>query len=241
MKYLSAIIFSIAIVVAAYFLGNAYIKRAQPQGVISVTGSGSENFTSDLIVWEGQFSRMSPDLKQAYEELNSDKETVRKYLIDNGIKADNFIFNSVQTNEQRENQYQDGNYVGSIFKGYELRQSVKIESTDVELIENVSREITELLNRGVQFNSTPPRYYYTKLADLKIEMISKATEDARLRAEKIAENSGGSLGDLNNAGMGVFQITGQNSGEDYSWSGSFNTQDKKKTASITMRLDYKID
>lgn len=241
MRYLSAIIFSIAIVVAAYFLGNAYLKRAQPQGLISVTGSGSENFTSDLIVWEGQFSRMSEDLKQAYEQLNADKETVRKYLTDNGIKAENFIFNSVQTIEQRENQYQDGNYVGSVFKGYELRQSVKIESKDVELIENVSREITELLNRGVQFNSTPPRYYYTKLADLKIAMISKATEDARLRAEKIAENSGGALGELNDAAMGVFQITGQNSGEDYSWSGSFNTQDKKKTASITMRLDYKID
>ena len=241
MKYLSAFIFSIAIVVAAYFLGNAYLKRAQPQGLISVTGSGSENFTSDLIVWEGQFSRMSADLKQAYEQLNTDKETVRKYLTDNGIKAENFIFNSVQTIEQRENQYQDGNYVGSVFKGYELRQSVKIESKDVELIENVSREITELLNRGVQFNSTPPRYYYTKLADLKIAMISKATEDARLRAEKIAENSGGVLGVLNDASMGVFQITGQNSGEDYSWSGSFNTQDKKKTASITMRLDYKID
>lgn len=241
MKYLSAFIFSIAIVVAAYFLGNAYLKRAQPQGLISVTGSGSENFTSDLIVWEGQFSRMSADLKQAYEQLNADKETVRKYLTDNGIKAENFIFNSVQTIEQRENQYQDGNYVGSVFKGYELRQSVKIESKDVELIENVSREITELLNRGVQFNSTPPRYYYTKLADLKIAMISKATEDARLRAEKIAENSGGVLGELNDAAMGVFQITGQNSGEDYSWSGSFNTQDKKKTASITMRLDYKID
>jgi len=92
-----------------------------------------------------------------------------------------------------------------------------------------------------EFNSTPPRYYYTKLADLKIEMISKATEYAKLRAEKIAENSGSSLGDLNNANMGVFQITGQNSGEDFSWSGSFNTQDKKKTASITMRLEYKID
>ncbi|CAM4299151.1 hypothetical protein GIHI108528_14000 [Gillisia hiemivivida] len=72
-------------------------------------------------------------------------------------------------------------------------------------------------------------------------MISKATEDARVRAEKIAENSGGNLGELNNASMGVFQITGQNSGEDYSWSGAYNTQDKKKTASITMRLKYKID
>ncbi|MFD1095417.1 SIMPL domain-containing protein [Salegentibacter chungangensis] len=241
MKFISAIIFSLAIIFAAYFLGTSYVNRANPDGVISVTGSGSENFTSDLIVWEGRFSRVSPDLEQAYKELDRDKETVRKYLTDKGIKPENFVFNSVQTNEQRENQYQNGNYVGSIFKAYELVQSIKIESTDVELIEQVSREITELLNKGVQFNSTPPRYYYTKLADLKIEMISKATEDARLRAEKIAENSGGSLGDLKSANMGVFQITGQNSGEDYSWSGVYNTADKRKTASITMRLEYEID
>lgn len=241
MKYISAIIFAIAIVLAAWFLGESYVSRANPDGVISVTGSGSENFTSDLIVWEGSFSRMSPNLEQAYKDLNSDKETVRNYLIEKGIDEENIVFNSVQTAEQRENQYQNGNYVGSIFQGYQLTQNVKIEANDVELVESVAREITELLNKGVQFNSTPPRYYYTKLADLKIEMISKATEDARLRAERIAENSGGSLGELKNANMGVFQITGQNSGEDYSWSGAYNTADKRKTASITMRLDYEID
>ncbi|PRX41938.1 SIMPL domain-containing protein [Salegentibacter salegens] len=241
MKYISAIIFAIAIVLAAWFLGESYVSRANPDGVISVTGSGSENFTSDLIVWEGSFSRMSPNLEQAYKDLNSDKETVRTYLIEKGINEENIVFNSVQTSEQRENQYQNGNYVGSIFQGYQLTQNVKIESNDVELVEGVAREITELLNKGVQFNSTPPRYYYTKLADLKIEMISKATEDARVRAERIAENSGGSLGELKNANMGVFQITGQNSGEDYSWSGAYNTADKRKTASITMRLDYEID
>ena len=241
MKYLSAIIFSIAIVIAAWFLGNSYVDRANPDGTISVTGAGSENFTSDLIVWEGRFSQINENLESAYTQLNQDKNTVRNYLIEKGIKEDNIVFNSVQTNEQREQQYQNGNYVGSIFKGYQLTQSIKIESNDVELIENVSREITELLNKGVQFNSTPPRYYYTKLADLKIEMISKATEDARVRAEKIAENSGGTLGELKSANMGVFQITGQNSGEDYSWSGAYNTADKRKTASITMRLEYEID
>lgn len=241
MKFIGALIFSIAIVIAAYFLGHAYVSRANPDGVISVTGAGSENFTSDLIVWEGTFSRNNANLEQAFSQLNQDKETVKDYLLGKGIKEENIVFNSVNTMEQRENQYQNGNYVGSVFRGYELTQSVKIESSDVENIENVSREITELLNKGVQFNSQTPRYYYSKLTDLKLEMISKATEDARLRAEKIAENSGGSLGDLKSANMGVFQITGQNSGEDYSWSGAYNTTDKKKTASITMRLEYEID
>lgn len=240
MKHISAIIFAAAIVIAAFFLGNAYVKRANPPQIISVTGLGNENFTSDLIVWEGQFSANSTDLKSAFDQLNNDKSIVRDYLTSKGIKDDQIIFNSVQTIEQRDNKYENGNYIGSIFRGYQLMQTVKIESQDVSLIESVSREITELLNKGVQFNSYPPRYYYTKLADLKIEMISKATEDARLRAEKIAENSGSNLGELVSAKMGVFQITGQNSGEDYSWGGAYNTDSKNKTASITMRLDYKV-
>ncbi len=240
MKYITAIVFSIAIVLASIFLGNAYVDRANPDGKISVTGSGSSDFTSDLIVWEGQFSRVNMDLKTAFDQLISDKNAVEAYLISKGIPKDAVIFNSVQTHERRESQYQHGNFVGTVFMGYELSQTVKVESTDVELVESVSREVTELLNKGVQFNSYAPRYYYTKLADLKIEMISKATEDARLRAEKIAENSGGKLGKLKDARMGVFQITGQNSGEDFSWGGSFNTSDKNKTATITMRLDYEI-
>ena len=240
MKHISAIIFGTAIVIAAYFLGNAYVNRANPPQIISVTGLGNENFTSDLIVWEGQFSTNNGNLKSAFEQLNNDKDIVRSYLVSKGVSSENIIFNSVQTIEQRDNKYESGNYVGSIFRGYQLTQNVKIESQDVAVIEGVAREITELLNKGVQFNSYQPRYYYTQLADLKIEMISKATEDARIRAEKIAENSGSTLGDLISAKMGVFQITGQNSGEDYSWGGSFNTDSKKKTASITMRLDYKV-
>ena len=241
MKYIAVILFSIAIVLAAYIAGSFYVRRATPPGVISVTGSGSEDFTSDLIVWEGTFSQTSLNLSEAYENLNNDKETVRKYLISKGISEENIVFNSVQTNEKTEAQYQNGNYVGDVFKGYQLRQTVKIESADVPLVEEVAREITELLEKGVQFNSTQPRYYYTKLADLKIKMISAATEDARVRAEKIAENSGSELGSLRNADLGVFQIIGQNSGENFTWGGAYNTADKKKTASVTMRLEYEID
>ncbi len=241
MKHIAAIVFSAAIVLAAYILGSSYVKRATPPGVISVTGSGSEDFTSDLIVWEGTFSQMNLELQTAFERLNEDKETVKEYLISKGIGEDNFVFNSVQTIEQTEAQYQDGNYVGNIFKGYLLQQTVKIESKDVPKVEQVSREITELLQKGVQLNSTPPRYYYTKLSDLKIQMISAATEDARLRAERIAENSGSDLGSLRSADLGVFQIIGQNSGEDFTWGGAYNTADKKKTASVTMRLEFEID
>ena len=121
-----------------------------------------------------------------------------------------------------------------------MSQTVQIESAEVDKVEKISREVTELLNQGIQLYSSPPRYYYTKLDELKIEMISQATENARVRAERIAENSKSGLGDLIIAKMGIFQITGQNSNEDYSWGGAYNTSSREKTASITMKLTYRV-
>ena len=111
----------------------------------------------------------------------------------------------------------------------------------MDKIENVSREVTELIDLDIELNSMEPIYLYTRLAELKIEMIAKATKDARSRAEQIAKNAGSKLADLKNANMGVFQITGQNSAEEFSFGGAFNTSSKNKTASITVRLEFGID
>src|SRR5690606_24398673 len=104
----------------------------------------------------------------------------------------------------------------------------------------LSRKATELIERGIEFNSAAPSYYYSKLSELKIDLLAKASADARSRAETIARNSGSSLGKTRKASMGVFQITGQNSNEDYSYGGVFNTSSKHKTASITVRVEYAV-
>lgn len=238
MKQLPAILFSSAIVISSLFLSKAYVERTRSSGTISVTGMGSKDFSSDLIVWSGRFTRENSNLQQAYAQLERDKQVTQEYLASKGIPASSSVWSAVETLEKTRPIYRGGDYAGQEFVAFQLTQSIQIESKDVAMIEELSRSITELLNQGVTFYSDAPRYYFTGLADLKIEMIAKATEDARIRAENIASNSGGKLGDLRSARMGVFQITGQNSTEEYSWGGAYNTTDKHKTASITMRLDY---
>jgi uncharacterized protein len=240
-KHLTAVIFALAIIISAAILGNALVNRNKKSGTVDVTGLGEKNFTSDLVVWEGNFSRDNFDIKTAYSDLEKDRKSVTDYLVSKGIPKEKIIFQAVNTNPLYQQNYSsNGNFTGQTFLGYQLNQTLSIESTEVEKVEKISREITELLLQGVKFYSQSPRYYYTQLESLKIEMISKATEDARVRAERIAENSGSSLGRLISANMGIFQITGQNSAEDYSWGGTFNTSSKEKTASITMRLSYGV-
>jgi hypothetical protein len=122
-----------------------------------------------------------------------------------------------------------------------LSQQVQIKSDQVDQVEAVSRQVSELINSGIEFYSQAPEYYYTKLAELKLEMISEATKDANERAVRIAKQAGSAVGKLKSADMGVFQITAQNSSEDYSWGGSFNTSSKDKSASITVKLSYETE
>lgn len=240
-QHLNSIIVAIAVIATAVILSNAFVNRNKHTRTISVTGLGKKDFTSDLVVWNGSFSKKSTELKQAYSDLDKDRETIRQYLIRKGIKADEIIFSAININKEFDQQADNTGFRKSIFTGYSLTQNVQVESKEVNKIEDISRQVSELINFGVELYSQSPEYYYTKLADLKVEMIAEATKDARRRAEKIAETAGGDLNGVKSANMGVFQITAQNSSEDFSWGGSFNTSAKKKTVTITMRLEYEVE
>lgn len=238
----SVIIIAFAIVLSAFLFSNAFKNRNQNNDTISVTGSGSKNFVSDLIVWRGSFSKKSLVLKDAYAALDNDREIIKNYLVGKGLQQSDLVFSAVAINKDFDFIYDaNGNTRQQIFTGFTLTQSVQVESKEVDKVETVSREVTELINSGVEFYSNPPEYYYTKLAALKIEMIAEATKDANARAKSIAENADSDLGKLKKSEMGVFQIIAQNSSEDYSWGGSFNTSSKKKSANITVKLVYQVD
>ncbi len=239
---ISSAIIGLSIIFTALVLSNGYKNRNQRNNTINVVGLGEEHFTSDLIVWSGSFEKRSFDLKEAYAALDADRERIRTYLKSKGVKESELAFMAVNIIKQYDDQYNpDTRTSKSVFLGYLLTQEVKIESGEVDKIEKVSREITELINMGVEFSSRAPEYYYTKMAELKVQMIAEATADAKKRADKIAEEAGGQVGHLKNADMGIFQIIAQNSSEEYSWGGSFNTSSKHKTATITMRLEYEVD
>ncbi|HEY0090917.1 MAG TPA: SIMPL domain-containing protein [Flavobacterium sp.] len=236
------IIIAIAVIISAFLFSDAFKNRNAADDTISVTGLGKKDFTSDLIVWSGSFSKKSLTLKDAYAALDADREKIKSYLKSKGLNENEIVFSAVNFNKDFEYTYnENGSTKQQIFTGFTLMQTVTVQSKEVNKIEEISRQSSELINSGIEFYSNPPEYYYTKLAELKIQMIAEATKDANMRAKSIAENAGASLGSLKKSDMGVFQITGQNSSEDFSYGGSFNTQSKNKTASITVKLAYRAD
>lgn len=238
-EWISPALISSAIVVAAIIGAVVITSMFAKQEKISVKGLAQIEFNSDVVVWRGSFERQAEQLNEAYALIRKDADIVRKYLQDKGVDSKEIIFGAVEITKSYK-EIPAGDNLVAVFDGYLLKQSIKIESKNVDYIEFVSREISELLNYGVELQSGVPEYYYSKLNALKVDLLARASADGTERAKTIAENAGGGLGKLYTADMGTFQITAPNSDEEYTWGGAFNTTSRRKTASITVNMQFLV-
>jgi hypothetical protein len=241
MKSAGIIISTIAVlgvIVMACILGSAYRYKYKVNNSINVTGNAKQNFESDIVKWTAMYSRKSMDLSEASEQLKHDRNLVRNFLVQQGVNESEILFDAVNINREFSYNTDGSGRSYNTFTGYSLVQQVSVESKDLDKIDNASREISTLISQGVELSSNAPNYYYSKLEDLKLALIAEASKNAKARAENIAKESGSSLGKLLKADLGIFQITGQNDNEEYSYGGTFNTTSRHKTANITIKARF---
>jgi uncharacterized protein len=227
-----ALILGVALIIVGVFVSGTWVEVSNRNATISVTGSAKKEINSDLVVWRSRFSRQSKTLSESYNKLKDDLAKVKKYLIAKGIPEKDLTVSAIQTRKMQE--FKNGMETG-VINGYELSQQIEVSSKDVDKITAISRESTELINEGVEFESFPPEYFYTKLADLKVSMLAEATKDAKARAEQIAQSSGSKIGKVRSARMGVLQITPKNSNmvSDYGVNDT-SSPEKEITAVVTI-------
>lgn len=227
----------IAAIICSWLLASG-IKRTPAGEYIHVTGMAEVSFESDRIDWTGDYSRTSINsMKEAYQLLKADQETVKSWFKSRGVHDSEMIFSTIRVDKVFDSDYSSGHY-RSIFKGYKASQDIRLKSGRLDVIENVARESMELIEKGIEFNSGTPAFTYTKLSTLKLNLIDKAAADARSRAEKIAEATKSGLRQMKKATLGVFQITGEGENEEYSWGGVFNTTSRRKSARVTVSAGF---
>ena len=209
---------------------------------ITATGSASLDFESDLIVWRGRFRVEADSLEESYRKLSSASGRVKQYLEDEEIREDEMQFGSVQIERKSIPVYDEfGNLMEYRDGGYHLTQSFVVSSEELDKVADVSRNSSELIASGVELESDSPRYYCTRLDEIKMELIEAASANARERIERMAGQAGARRGKLATASLGVFQITALHSGTgDYGATGTLDTASRYKTAMITVRLNYGI-
>lgn len=222
-------------IIISFALASYTFYAIRSTDSITTTGSSKKEVTSDKVKWTSTITRVVKlsTVKDGYTKMDNDLKEVKNFLASNGIPAEQIDISPVLMNEIYDNNNQAE-------KSYNLVQNIEIQSTDVQKISDLAKNTNSLvIDKGVIFVTTSLEYYYSKLPDARVELLSSAVADAKARAGKLAEAGGKSIGSLKSASSGVVQVLAPNSAEvtDY---GTYDTSKIQKEIMVTVKATFQI-
>lgn len=148
---------------------------------ITVTGNGNVRVSADTAVISLGVNARDKDVLKAQQQVNETINAIRKTLIDQGVKEENI--NTEFINIYAVYDYQNGQ---EQLAAYNASSTLAVKVTDMEsvgsLIDVTFAAGANTLN-GISFSASDT-------SDAEKEALRKAVEDAKLKAEVLAEASG---------------------------------------------------
>ena len=182
--------------------GGLYNLRGAADRYVTVRGLAERDLPANLALWPVRFTVAADTLEGLQAELEADQRTIGQYLIKAGFKAAEISTNlpAITDKEAGWSENRQG-------PRYFAEGTVVLRTADVARVQTTVEKIGDLVKQGVALSSNwGLEYFYTDLETIKPEMIAEATQDARRAAEKFADDSGSSVGNIRNAQQGLFSI-----------------------------------
>lgn len=233
---------AVSLVVSVAVAARAYRGRVQDtvreRRTLEVKGLAVKRVRSDTAVWYIGVRGEAPALKEAYEKLDGGFQRVRAFLAERGFPEEEVAVGAIDTDThyRRDEKGLETREVTS----YTLERGVTVTSAAVDRIAAAAGDVTRLIGEGVLVVSSAPAYHYSGLAGLKVELMGLAAHDARTRADQLAGNAGGRVGELQEAQMGVLQITRPLSTET-TGSGVYDTDTIEKDVRAVVTVTFRVE
>ena len=190
-----------------YLLSSAAIKYKEYERTVTAKGLSERELKADIVIWPIRFTATSNDLAKLYDDIESNTSEINKFLTDKGILSKEISFGFPAITDKLAQQY--GNTRKAEFR-YTSFQTVTVYSTKVESVRELMSSLSALGKKGIVFSGvnheTRTEYIFTRLNEIKPEMIEEATKKAREIARKFATDSQSKLGKIKRATQGQFSI-----------------------------------
>ena len=196
----------ISIVMAAVILAVGLANIITPERSVSVRGLSEREVDADLAVWNMSFSMGENSLESMQKSILEKTEVIKKYLIKHGLDESDFTVKPAAITDNSLNSYMDQTKITYKFVA---QQTILVRSGKIEAVKSAYADSLELVSAGIavsQDYDSKVSYEFTKLNDIKPEMIAEATKNARTAAEQFAHDSNSKVGKIKKATQGLFTI-----------------------------------
>lgn len=235
-KLMASSVVALGLAAAGFFPGYYYYLAKINSNTVSVKGLAEMNVDADLAIWKLKFVTTGNELVQAQKQISSQAETISTFLRQQGFSAEEISLGRIETNDLMANPYRGNDANSSRFI---LSQTITVKSNNVLLVKDSLAKNDSLVAKGIIFDNSygdPVSYLFTKLNDIKPQMLEQATQNAKKAADEFAKNSNSRVGKIHHANQGVFSILPREQ-----TSSSFEAQQIEKTVRVVSTVEYWLE
>jgi len=231
---LAALLVAIGLTASGWFVGNGFMKGRSADRFVTVKGVSERDVRADIALWPLRFVATDDDLARAQNKIESSQKTIVQFLEKCGIEASRAELQALEVTDILANPYRSGPTTSRFI----ISQTLMVRSEDPELIRASSQKVGELVDAGVVLSSSHgpsggPTYLFTRLNDIKPDMIAEATANARKAADQFALDSGSKISGIRRAYQGVFEIKPRDQAP-----GIMETNQLNKTVRVVSTIEY---
>ena len=205
--YVEATIIALAIVVFGSFIQNSLNRYTNRERVVTVKGLSEREVQADKVIWPLIYKEIGNDPAEIYQRIAKKNAILVSFLTKEGLTENDITVNAPEVKDRFADSWSQEN----ITNRYVATSVIIVSSEHVALVRSIMQRQAELMKLGIaliteEYGKNNIQYEFTKLNDIKPEMVEESTKNARATAEKFAADSESQLGKIRRATQGQFSI-----------------------------------
>lgn len=232
---------AIGLVAGAYVLGMQTSHIGSGRSSVTVKGLAETPVKADLAEWHISASADGATFADALSKLRKEKALLDEFLAKQGFDASQRVDHGEGV-EPRFVQKETKNGTKNVQEGYTASQSVVITTKALDRVAAANKAALDYQASGREVSFSDPAYLVSSLEEVKMSLISAATENARKRAGEFIKHSEAQLGTMRSASQGAFYIlpnTADAKTDDYGGAYDKSTVDKVARVVVTVEFNLK--
>ncbi len=209
---LVALILSAGIATCGYFVSRTLYNSQVAVNTAQAKGLSERIVPADRATWTIAYSvsgKRKSEVPALYKDAESLGARIAGMLKEAGFE-DAEIHQQILTYSSRE--YRDDNQV-LVDEQHRIGSSIVVSTSRVEKVQPARVEVNKLLAEGCDIINYSPSYTFTKINEIKPDMLKEAARNARIAASEFASNAGAKVGKIRSAYQGGFSVEDASSGE----------------------------
>ena len=233
-RFWGMVVLGVGVALGGGLTGYGFAQGRSAERFVTVKGVSEREVQADLAVWPLMLTAADNDLAAANAQLARGIDGVRDFMARQGLDTTRIALTGYYVEDAAANQY-----ATTVARNrFVIRQTLVLRSDRPEEVLAASQRVNELSSLGVAVSSVGegPTFVFTRLNDLKPEMIAEATARAREAAEQFALDAGSPLGGIRRANQGVFEILARDQAPGISEAGQL-----AKTVRVVSTIEYSLE